>query len=95
MPENQSQPNQAGDSAPLGEPRVVPQPDAPEPSRPSDAEAAHNPEEGGAVRDPRLDPNASADANRGDLGGRQTKDLEGEAQTGERLAERGGGRLGP
>ena len=90
MPENQSQPNLSGNTAAAGEPRVVPQPDTPEPRRPSDTEAAHAPEEGGAARDPREAENARVDENRGSLDGRRTQDLEGEAQTGERRAERGG-----
>ncbi|HEY8573398.1 hypothetical protein [Phenylobacterium sp.] len=92
MPENQSQPNQAGDTAPLGEPRVIPQPDGAPEARPSDTEAAHNPEEGGAVRDPDADTADSADQNFGSLDGR-TKDPSGDAQTGERLGDRGN-RLG-
>ena len=89
MPENQSQPNQAGNTAAAGEPRVIPQPDAPAPDRPSDTEAAHNPEEGGAVRDPRLADNPRIDQNYGDLEGHPSKDLEDEARVGERRGERG------
>ena len=92
MPENQSQPNPSGNTAPLGEPRVIPQPDGAAPDRPSDTEAAHNPEEGGAVRDRNPDPNESADQNFGSLDGR-SKDPAGDAQTGERLGEPGN-RLG-
>lgn len=60
-----------------------------DPNRPSDTEAAHAPEEGGAVRDPRLAETPRIDQNHGSLDGRKTKDLDGEAQTGERLGERG------
>ena len=56
---------------------------------PSDTEAAHDSEEGGAVRDPRLAETPRVDQNHGSLDGRETKDLEGEAQTGERLGDRG------
>ena len=91
MPENQSQPNMSGNTAPLGEPRVIPQADSPEPDRPSDAEAAHM-TDGGAVRDPNADTADSADQNYGSLDGR-TKDVSGDAQTGERLGDRGN-RLG-
>ncbi|HVI31594.1 hypothetical protein [Phenylobacterium sp.] len=94
MPENQSQPNISGNPAnPGGEPRVIPQPDAPAPDRPSDTEAAHNPEEGGAVRDPRADTADSADQNYGSLDGHPAKDPRGDAQAGERLGDRGN-RLG-
>jgi hypothetical protein len=94
MPENQSQTNISGNPAnPGGEPRVIPQPDGETPNRPSDTEAAHNSAEGGAVRDPRADPNASADQNHGSLDGHPSKDMSGDAQTGERLGERGN-RLG-
>lgn len=88
MPENQSQPNASGNTAAAGEPRIIPQPDAPAPDRPSDSEAAHG-QDGGAVRDPGVS-EAHVDQNFGSLDGRETKDLEGEAQTGERLADRGG-----
>jgi hypothetical protein len=99
MPESQTQPNTAGSGAnPPGGPRVTPQPDLKQQqARPSDAEVAHEPNEGGAARDPRQERpevrDAYADQNRGGLGGRRTKDLSGEAQTGDRRAERGG-RLG-
>lgn len=91
MPENQSQPNLSGNTAPLGEPRVIPKPDGPAPDRPSDTEAAHR-TDGGAVRDPDADTAESADQNFGSLDGR-TKDPSGDAQTGERLSDRGN-RLG-
>jgi hypothetical protein len=91
MPENQSQPNITGNPAnPGGEPRVIPQPDPPETDRPSDTQAAHDPEEGGAVRDPAADTADSADQNHGSLDGHASKDPRGDAQTGERLADRGG-----
>lgn len=99
MPENQTQPNNSADPGdPGGEPRATPQPDLKQQeARPSDAELAHAPEEGGAVRDPAQEApqvrDAYADQNRGELDGRRTQDLSGEAQTGERLDERGG-RLG-
>jgi hypothetical protein len=95
MSENQSQPNISGSSAnPNGGPVVTPQPDAPgQPARPSDAEAAHA-ADGGAVRDPRQQTpdqrNKSADENRGSLDGHPSKDLSGDAVTGERMADRGG-----
>ena len=46
-------------------------PDQPSPpaDRPSDTEAAHAPQEGGAVRDPRLPQDASVDQNHGSLDG--------------------------
>jgi hypothetical protein len=90
MPENQSQPNSGGAPAnPGGEPRGIPQSDRGAPDRPSDVEAAHAPEEGGAVRDPRADTADSADQNHASLDGRRSKDLGGEAQAGERLGDRG------
>jgi hypothetical protein len=96
MSENQSQPNITGNPKnPGGEPQL--QPDAGEArsfeARPSDSEAAHNSEEGGAVRDPRqlsdehLD--QSVDQNHGSLDGHPSKDLSGDAQVGERLSDRG------
>lgn len=95
MPENQSQPNLFGTTAnPNGEPRISPQPDLKQQeARPSDAEIAHEPNEGGAVRDPRQQTpeqrDRYADQNRGSLEGHPSKDLSGDAQTGERLADRG------
>jgi hypothetical protein len=94
MPENQSQPNIAGNPAnPGGEPRVIPQPDPNgPPDRPSDTEAAHQ-TDGGAVRDPRLQTDEArakaADQNHGSLDGHPAKDPRGDAQTGERMGERG------
>jgi hypothetical protein len=91
MPENQSQPNISGDTAAAGEPKLVPQPDGPAPDRPSDTEAAHAPEEGPAVRDPRLtdeQKNASADQNRGSLAGRR-KDPTGDGLAGDGVGETG------
>ncbi|RAK57156.1 hypothetical protein [Phenylobacterium deserti] len=98
MPENQSQPNMSGQTSPTADTRLTPQEN---PSfadaGPSDTEAAHAPEEGGAVRDPRLQTEEAidrmADQNHGSLDGHPSKDLSGEAQTGERLGERGN-RLG-
>ena len=87
MPENQSQPNTAGNPAPAGEPRVIPQPDAPPPDRPSDTEAAHAPEEGNAVRDPAQQGQGRADENRGRLPG--GKDLTGDALEGRGVGETG------
>jgi hypothetical protein len=61
--------------------------------RPSDTEAAHQPEEGGAVRDPRLQTQAgleqTADQNHGSLDGHPPKDPRRDAQAGERLGDRG------
>ena len=81
MPENQSQPNLAGNPAnPGGEPQLQPQPDPESRSfdRPSDTEAAHSSEEGGAVRDPRLATDAAmaeqADQNHGSLAGHKSRD---------------------
>jgi hypothetical protein len=83
---------------PSDAPRTAPQPDLkPQEARPSDAEIAHAPYEGDAVRDPRREArevrDAHADRTRGSLDGRPGKDLAAEAQTGERVAGRGG-RLG-
>lgn len=61
MPDNPSQPEISGEP--------VPHEAAQFDDRPSDTEAAHAPEEGGAVRDPRLDPNASVDHNHASLDG--------------------------
>lgn len=79
MPENQSQPRTEGLDNPQGGPQVSPQPDEPRSfDRPSDTEAAHAPEEGGAVRDPRLQTNEarakSADPNHGSLDGHEPRD---------------------
>jgi hypothetical protein len=99
MPETPTRPHSAdSDASPRDEPRTAPQPDLKQQeARPSDPEVAHAPNEGGSVRDPRLQTpqarDAHADQNRGSLAGRKEKDLGGEAQTGERLGERGG-RLG-
>lgn len=87
MPENQSQPNLSGDTAPAGEPRVIPQPDGPVPERPSDTEAAHAPEEGNAVRDPDEQEEGRADENGGRLDG--GKDLTGDALDGRGVGETG------
>lgn len=61
MPDTPSQPEISGEP--------VPHEAASFEERPSDTDAAHDSEEGGAVRDPRLDPNASADQNHGSLDG--------------------------
>jgi hypothetical protein len=98
MPENQSQANMSGSANPNGDPKLSPQPDRSfQEDRPSDTEAAHAPNEGAAVRDPRLQTpearEAAADQNHGSLDGHPSKDLSGDAQTGERLGDRGN-RLG-
>jgi hypothetical protein len=99
MPENQSQTatGSAGQN-PNGEPELSPQPDRSfQEDRPSDVEAAHAPNEGGALRDPRLQTEEAraqaADDNHGSLDGHPSKDLSGDAAVGERLGERGN-RLG-
>jgi len=86
MPASPTEPQEPASSAP--------QPDLKaEEARPSDAEIAHQPNEGPAQRDARLQsPEARdryADQNRGALDGHPSKDLGDEARTGERLGERG------
>lgn len=82
MPENQSQPRTGGHDNPRGEPKLSPQPDKPTPDRPSDTEAAHAPEEGSSVRDPRLTTpeqrDSRADPNFGDLEGHPQRDKRGD-----------------
>jgi hypothetical protein len=71
VPENQTQPNNGGDYGnPGGEPRLTPQPDpAPGEAGPSDAEIAHQPNEGPSHRQAwRQQPperDSQADDNRG------------------------------
>lgn len=77
MPENQSQPRTGGYGNPNGEPKLSPQPDKPAPDGPSDTEAAHAPEEGSSVRDPRL-PEQHVDQNFGSLEGHPQRDKRGD-----------------
>lgn len=58
------------------------------PERPSDTEAAHDPEEGGAVRDPRLQDNPRVDQNHAADHGRR-KDLTGDGLAGDGVGETG------
>lgn len=80
MPENQSQPNSAGNPRnPGGEPKLQPQEaEARSFEGPSDTDAAHAPEEGPAVRDPRLQTDEAlaqtADQNHGSLDGHASRD---------------------
>lgn len=95
MPETPTQPNLGGDPKTAGgKPALKPQEDRSFADRPSDTEAAHNSEEGGALRDPRQQADVhmdqSVDASHGSLDGHPSKDLAGDAQVGERLGERGG-----
>lgn len=82
MPENQSQPRTGGYGNPGGEPKLSPQPDKPAPERPSDTEAAHAPEEGRSVSDPRLTTpeqrDSRADQNFGSLEGHPQRDKRGD-----------------
>ena len=73
MPQNQSPPRTGDNHNPRGEPT---------PDRPSDTEAAHAPEEGSSVRDPRLTTpeqrDIPADRNFGDLEGHPQRDKRGD-----------------